>query len=338
MWRHWLLVLIAFILPTAATAEGLLRLQGTCMGTTYAVTITDSLQPASLNSIQQQVSDELERIEQIFSLYRANSELNCFNAAANGGWIRVSSDLLAVAKRAIELANQTDGAFDPTVSPLIRLWRLRQIGSDWSPPSAAAIAKTRQRVGFRYLDVRDDPRALRKLSSELQLDLNALAEGWAIDHVVDLLRHSGVNNALVELGGEFRALGQKADGQPWRIGIENPLDVSSLYATAVVDDAACATSGNYRQVIEHHGRRYGHIFDARTGAPVQHTLLSVSVIADDAATADGWATALMVLGPTEGFALAEKNGFAASFASRGAAKVQIKLTKAAVGKIILINP
>jgi thiamine biosynthesis lipoprotein len=312
------------------------RITGTCMGTSHAVSIADDLKNFPLQSLEQQVSDEFERIEQIFSLYRPHSELSHLNAAPANEWIAVSTDLLAVTKRSLNLARQANGAFDPSIGPLMRLWRLRQVSIDWSPPSAAALAETRRRIGFQHVETRDDPPAIRKGISGIELDLNALVEGWAIDRVTDLLRNQGLHNALVELGGEFRAFGHKTNGQPWKIGLENPLDPNSLYATATLTNSALATSGNYRQTIEHHGRHFGHILDARTGAPVDHNLLSVSVLAPDALTADGWATALMTLGPTEGIALAQKQGLAASFALRVGSELHIELTPAATGQIMLV--
>ena len=314
-----------------------LRFRGTCMGTTYAVTIADQLDAPSVNEIATQVGDELERIEQIFSLYRPNSELSRFNESTSTGRIEVSTDLLSVAKHALDLAGQTNGAFDPTVAPLIRLWRLRQVKSGWLPPNQAAIDETKKLVDFRLLATRATPPALRKLTTGIELDLNALVEGWAIDQVIHLLREANVKNAVVELGGEFRALGHKSSGQPWKIGIENPSRPDLLYATVRLENAALATSGNYRQAIEFKSRHYGHILDARTGKPVEHDLIAVSVLASDAMTADGWATALLVLGAADGFALAEKTGTAASFVSRVGAGIQIKITTSARGRFLLVD-
>ncbi|HEY2415833.1 MAG TPA: FAD:protein FMN transferase [Pirellulaceae bacterium] len=330
-------ILIICLAPAHAIADEAQRLRGTCMGTTYALTIADRSEKTSLTDLEAEIGDELERIEQIFSLYRPRSELSRFNAAPSGEWIEVSSDLLAVTKQAIDLARETGGAFDPTIGPLIRLWRLRQVSNDWVPPHAAAIAEARKRVGFRRLEVRDEPRAIRKLTAGMELDLNALVEGWAIDRVFDLLQRRAIKNALVELGGEFRAIGHNPDGRLWKIGIENPLELNSFYAAVVLTDAAISTSGNYRQTIEFHGRRYGHILDARTGTPVEHDLLSVSVIAHDAQTADAWATALMALGPTEGFALAQKKGLAASFSLRVGQRLHSRLTPAASNRFALTN-
>ncbi len=329
---------LGFLPAMVAAAERQETFRGTCMGTKYAVTLVDRPVELPMTTIAEQVGDELERIEQIFSLYRPNSELSRVNGTAGGEWIDLSDDLLAVTKRALKLAEETDGAFDPTVGPLVKLWRLRQANSDWSPPTREAIAKTRRRVGWRLIEIREEPPSICKLTAGVELDLNALVEGWAIDRVSELLAQKRIQNALIELGGEFRGMGHKADGQPWRIGIENPQMASALYATAAIENAAVSTSGDYRQGIEFNGRRYGHILDARTGEPVQQDLMAVSVIADDAMTADGWATALLALGPAEGLALAEKKGLAASFVLRKARTgEQIRLTTKGRGKFISVE-
>lgn len=335
----------ALTLATTFAAEQQQTIRGTCMGTKYAVTIVDSPVDLTLDQLANQVSDELERIEQIFSLYRPSSELSCVNAADSGQWIKVSSDLLAVAKRALQLAEDTGGAFDPTVAPLIQLWKLRQVSNSWSPPTQEAVAKTRQRVGWRFIELREESPAVRKLVTGVEMDLNSLVEGWAIDSMQKILVQNKIPNALLELGGEFRSLGRRADGQPWRIGVENPHEPGACYATVALENAALSTSGDYRQAIEFQGQRYSHILDARTARPIQHDLIAVSVIANDAITADGWATALLALGPAEGLSLAEEKGLAASFVLRAGRSqhtnadngIRFRLTSRATERFISID-
>jgi thiamine biosynthesis lipoprotein len=268
------------------------------------------------STLRQEVADELERIEQIFSLFRAGSELTRFNAAPAGEWINVSNDLHAVTQRALALAERTGGAFDPTVGPLVRLWRIHDLSSEWSPPAASEIARVKQQVGHHLMAVRTDPPAIRKLSAGMELDLNALVEGWALDQLAAILRSRGCHDVLIEVGGEFRGLGRRGDGEPWLVGIEDPGRLPACYATVALENAALATSGSYRQARMHRGTAYAHILDPRTGSPVQHELAAVSVLAGEGITADGWATALMVLGPVAGRELAEREDLAASFVPR----------------------
>ncbi|MCA9056119.1 MAG: FAD:protein FMN transferase, partial [Planctomycetaceae bacterium] len=179
-------------------------------------------------------------------------------------------------------------------------------------PSDDAIAKARERVGYRRLSVRLDPPALKKEVPDLELNLNAIAPGWAVDRLADLLAQHGLGNYMIDIGGEIRTGGRKSDGSSWRIGIERPADdAHSLQAAVPLDDASIATSGDYRNFYIVDGVRYSHTVDPRTGVPVRHGLASVSLIADDCTTADGLATALMVLGPDEGLQLAERLQLAA---------------------------
>ena len=224
-----------------------------------------------------------------FSLYRKDSEISRLNAAPAGNWIQVSEDLYEVAKFAVELSQQTDGAFDPTLRPLVELWQGNPLSGSWTPPSHEAIEERLQAVGVSQLEFQADSPAIKKLSSHVQLDLNALVEGWAIEHVLERLKQMGCANALFELGGEYGAMGHKTESENWKIGIEDPRARTQIYATLYLNDAALCTSGTYRQTREFAGKQYSHIIDPRTGSPIEHNLLSVSVLHPDAMTADGWA-------------------------------------------------
>jgi FAD:protein FMN transferase len=315
-----LAILLAAIVGSAMSARAHAprsyeQLHGRTMGTSFAITL-ERPESLSLDVLDSACRAELERIEQIFSLYRGDSELSRLNAARPNEWQAVSRDLARVAARALELSTLTGGAFDPTLGPLMRVWKLREVSADWEPPTQDVIDAARESVGARWVEVRLNPPAVLKLRDRVELDLNALVEGWAIDRLIERLRAHGVANALVELGGEFRGIGRRTDGQPWRIGLEDPHDPSRLYGRVTLDDAAISTSGDYRQASVVDGVRYSHIVDPRTGTPIRHDGAAVSVLADDAFTADGWATALLVLGPEEGFRLAEARRLAASFVGR----------------------
>jgi thiamine biosynthesis lipoprotein len=303
--------------------------QGRSMGTNFSMTL-NLPRLVSSDLIERECRAELERLEQIFSLYRDDSELSRLNAADPKTWHPVSTDLARVTARALELSQITGGAFDPTIGPLIRVWRLHEVADTWKPPTADAIAAARERVGARWIEVRLDPPAVRKQLDGIELDLNSLVEGWAIDHLIALMRDRGVENALVELGGEFRAIGTRPDREPWTVGLEDPFNPSRLCARVPLNDSALSTSGDYRQAIIHDGDRYSHIMDPRTGSPIRHECRAVSVLADDAFAADGWATALLVLGPQEGIQLANTHGLAASFAGQST-RSPLRMTKAAQG-------
>jgi thiamine biosynthesis lipoprotein len=170
------------------------------------------------------------------------------------------------------------------------------------------------RVGYQKLQVTESPPSVSKQQADLQLDLSAIAKGYAVDQLGELLEKRGIQDYLVEVGGELKAVGEKSEGRSWRVGIEQPdakMPESSGGQRSVkqaieIRDLAMATSGDYRNYYEKDGKRISHTIDARDGRPIRHNLASVSVLHASAMMADGYATALSVLGPDEGFALAEK--------------------------------
>ena len=323
----------------ASRADELETVSGRAMGTSYSLKYSERGQNVTKDDLAATVSDELARLESIFSLYREDSEISRFNTAPGGEWIQVSEDFYAVTKFAAELSEMTGGAFDPTLKPLVELWQGDRLSGDllsgdWKPPSHESIEAALKTVGASHLAFQVEPLAIRKESAQVQLDLNALVEGWAIERVLDLLELKGCDSALFELGGEYGAIGFKPDGELWQVGIEDPQALSKIYATLSLHDEALCTSGVYRQVRQYAGKQYGHIIDPRTGYPVDHDCLSVSVLHTDAMIADGWATALMVLGPEQGLELADKAGLAACFAHRSGSSISPKVSQRAYGKIV----
>ena len=209
----------------------------------------------------------------------------------------------------LEVSRNTQGAFDVTVGPLVNLWGFGPAGRADEMPTDEAIAECQARVGYTRLEVRQEPPALRKRRADVYVDLSAIAKGFGVDEVAKLLERHAVRSYLVEIGGEVRTRGRKPDGGGWRIGIERPVAaVREIECVVELDDRALATSGDYRNFFEREGRRYSHEIDPRTGRPVDHALISVSVLADDCLTADAWATALLVLGPDAALPTARQHG------------------------------
>ncbi|MGE3638721.1 MAG: FAD:protein FMN transferase, partial [Pirellulales bacterium] len=222
------------------------------------------------------------------------------------------------------------------VGPLVRLWHFgpdtiakANSPADIAPPQEAALQAARAVVGHQYLEVRDDPPALRKQVAGLEVDLSAVGEGYAIDHLAAAVERLGHENFLVELGGEVRASGHGPSGKPWRIAVERP-DESHANTAEIVElsNAAVATSGDYHRYFEYHGQRYSHIIDPATGRPIQHKLAAVTVAADSALVADAWDTALLVLGPERGYECAAKHNLAALFITRSGDQFAIRETPA----------
>ena len=243
------------------------------------------------------------------STYRADSEISRFNRAPAGEWFAVSAAVAEVVAASREISEKTGGAQDVTVGPLVNLWRFGPKDSASGGKKVAVHAAdgcgrfkaARERVGYKKLEVRMKPAALRKKVDGLEVDLSSIASGYTIDRLAEIMRDHGVKNFMVELGGELRAAGTRADGTPWRVAIERPLaEKREMEAAVPLVDAAMATAGGSRHFFEYEGKRYSHIIDPATGRPVEHTLASVTVAADKCVDADGWDTPLMVLGPERG--------------------------------------
>ncbi len=294
-----------------------LALQGTTMGTGYSIQVVDLPPGLERQHLQTAIDRELERVNDLMSTYRESSELSRFNRSRSKNWFAVSPALALLVEEAQQTSEASGGAFDATVGPLVNLWGFGPGGGHDSLPSDVQIAEAQARVGHEKLRVRTDPAALRKSEPALHLDLSAIAKGYGVDRIAELLDEAGVHNYLVEIGGELRGRGYNGRGQPWRIAVERPAPgVREVYSVVELRGGAMATSGDYRNFFEADGKLYSHTIDPRTGRPVNHRLASVTVLAPTAARADALATAFLVLGPETGLALAESLRTAALFILR----------------------
>ena len=307
-----LLGLLSGCEPRSRTEQ--LTLAGRTMGTTWSVVVAAPDPALDAASLETALAERLVEINALMSTYDPDSELSRFNAAPAGEWFEVHPELLEVLEIARELAALTDGALDVTIGPLVNLWGFGAAPGKRRVPDDAAIADALASSGFDRLALRSAPPALRKAGA-LYVDLSAIAKGYAVDELAELLDEAGVERYLVEIGGEIRVRGRNARGVPWQVGIERP-DASrrAVARTAIgLETGAVATSGDYRNFFSVDGVRYSHTIDPSTGRPVSHDVASVTVIHPSAAWADGWATALNVLGAERGLAVAQARGLPVSF-------------------------
>lgn len=324
--------------PAAASPRAW-TLDGPTMGTTWSVQVPRP--PAELDraALAADVEAVLTAVNQQMSTYEADSLLSRFNASSGTDWFPVSNELAAVVAHALAVSEASGGAFDVTVGPLVNLWGFGPDGRLEQVPDQAAIDAARAHVGHAQLAARQHPPALKKADARLFVDLSAIAKGHATDRVAALLDARGVGDYLVEIGGELRARGANAGGQPWRLAIEEPLTgTRAIHRVLGLSDAALATSGDYRNFFERGGVRYSHTIAPRTGRPVTHGLASVSVVAPNTTHADAMATALLVLGPEKGFELAEREGLAAYFIERDGEKFAVRHTSAFARHVLEEGP
>jgi len=261
----------------------------------------------NLSSVKQEVTDTLERINARMSTYQPDSEVTRFNRSESTDWFEVSKETAEVVQRAQELSRDSDGAFDVTVKPLVELWNFGAGRGEFKLPDEHVIQSTREQIGWEKLEVRLDPPALRKRDARIQIDLSAIAKGYAVDAVAANLQAAGFKNYFVEIGGEAVARGRKPDSAAWRVGVERPQDIGqSVQRIVELNDRAIATSGDYRNFAIVDGQRYSHEIDPATGWPIRNQVASASILAPDCMTADGLATAVMVLGPEKSAELLKK--------------------------------
>ena len=292
----------------AQTLPQMLELSGPTMGTKFNIKVFD---PPVLNEDAGFLVDQLLRkVNDQMSTYLKSSEISRFNRSDSTDWFPVSEELATVVAFSQSIAEKTDGAFDVTVGPLVNAWNFGPDRSKRKVPDVDLLEKLRQSVGFRKLSVRMDPPALKKSVPELGIDLSAVAKGYAVDRVVELLNEQGAENVFVEIGGEVSVSGNKA-GQWWKVGIQMPdaATDSVLIAHSLNvgggNDRSMATSGDYRNYFEVDGKRYSHTIDPRNGMPIEHAVASVTVVSGSCMAADAWATALNVLGPEQALQMAK---------------------------------
>lgn len=288
------------------------RFSGSTMGTTYHVTVVARAQgePLSLDreAFKRGMDAELAQINQQMSTYIADSELMRFNRSPVGEWQSLSEPLAEVLKVSQTVSDLSNGAFDISVGPLVNLWGFGPDAEPEQVPSEEELQTLLERVGYRKLEL-DEQRARRL--ADIQLDLSAVAKGYGVDHIARWIESRGFDNYLVEIGGEVYLSGVSPRGDDWRIGVEQPTLLREGGRMALtLSNIAMATSGDYRNYYERDGKRYSHTIDPRTGRPIAHKLVSVTVLAETTAEADAWATALNVLGPKAGMAVAEREKLA----------------------------
>ena len=312
--------------PPARPLGGVVHaLAGDTMGTTWSVKLT--AQPtADVPALAAMVQRALDAVVREMSPWEPLSNLSRYNRAEAGSWTALPAAAATVLRRAIEIAAATDGAFDPTLGALTDLWGFGPRPFSGQPPPREAVEGARDHGGWKRLTLDGDtlfqPGGLR-------LDLNGIAKGFGVDQAAAALERAGVKSYLVEVGGELRGTGAKPDGQPWWVELERPPTANDAPRTVVaLHDLSVATSGDYRRFFDHDGRRYAHTLDPISGAPSDHGVVSVTVLAKTCMDADAWATALTVMGPETALAFATTHDLPALIVSKAAKGLEERLSPA----------
>jgi FAD:protein FMN transferase len=294
-----------FVASGRADDLSLVTWQGQTMGSTYTVKIVDTrLTEQQAEALKIEVDQQLKEVNRQMSHYQPDSELSCFNRAPAKTPFKVSPEFARVLRQALELNRRSDGAFDPTIGPVISLWGFGAQTDVHVVPPDARLREARKQTGCQHLSMNPEHELVKDIP-ELQLNLSAIAKGFGVDEMAAVLRRHGLTNFYVSISGEVFTSGRNPKGGKWQVGISAPIlhwvPGDPTVAVLSVSGQAISTSGDYQKFfIDANGRRWSHIFDPKNGHPVQNSLGSVTVVAGNCTLADGLATTLYVLGPEAG--------------------------------------
>ncbi len=314
------LVTVALAACVAGTpARRTVEFSGPAMGTTWSVTVLPG--PGGIGgdesrAIDRDIRDQLARINQLMSTWDATSELSRFNQSSSLDPFPVAPETFEVFRWSAALWDETGGALDPTIAPLVDAWGFG-VNRDGAAPDEATVQRLRETTGMPLVELDPAGAWVRKRRPDVRCDFSALAPGYAADLIAARLEARGLTDFLIDVSGELVGRGHNEQGQPWQVAIERPQAEGRSVARVVsLRDGAMATSGDYRNFREVDGQRLTHILDPRSGRPIQHALASVTVFDALAVRADALATALMVMGPDEAMAFADRRGVPALFLIR----------------------
>ncbi len=300
------LCVLLFLSSCAVSQERVFKETRFAMYTVTSITVSSSSEKKALTAIDAAFK-EIEKLERLMNFYSKDSEITVINNNAGMGPVRVSPETFEVIDKAVFTAESTDGSFDVTVGPLVKLWDFQ----NKIVPDDKAIKERLKVVGYKniVLDKREGSVFLRKKG--MQIDLGGIVKGYSADKAVAVLKSNGIASGIVAVGGEVKAFGRKPDGTLWNIGIKNPRqksDADEILATLRLSDKAVSTSGDYEKFFEKNGTWYHHILDPKTGYPV-YRCRSATIVADDAVFTDAFATGIFVLGPQRGMEVLKRLGF-----------------------------
>jgi len=309
---YFSLALVVALL-TGCSEQPIEKLEGAAQGTTYHISYW-SQKPTNSAEIKSSIENEFAAIDKTLSNYRNDSDIETFNQTENTDSHPVDAEIVSLVRIAKTVYEASQGCYDLTVKPLFDLWGFK--GDTLTIPSDVAIHENLSNVGMDKLEIFDDNH-LRKKLPMIKVDLGSIAQGYSVERISKLLEQKGVQQYMVEIGGELKTQGVKPDGTAWRIALERPLPGQKVMHKIITmpkeQPLAVMTSGTYRHYFDDHGKRYSHILDARNGRPVIHNLVSVTVLNSNPTLADAWSTALLCLGQQDGLKAANTANIAALF-------------------------
>lgn len=303
---------LASLALCACPQDGLSRtdIAGTTMGPiVYRVVIINDENTPDESVLTTEIQNALDHVNDLMSTYKPDSDVSRFNNSDSSEWVSVHQDTARVMSKAIEISKLTDGAFDVTVARAVNLWNFGNERNPFELPSDETVEAVRSATGYQNVSVRMEPPGIKKTIAKLQIDFSAIAKGYAVDRVANVLNELGCKRFLVEVGGEVVGQGLTESNTPWRVGVEKAkMESREIEAVALLENGAMATSGDYRNIRIVGGKRYSHSIDPKTCRPTEELLATACVTANDCMTADALATALMIMGANKATSFCNENG------------------------------
>ncbi|GAA0114618.1 FAD:protein FMN transferase [Clostridium senegalense] len=285
---------ILFLVGCSKTPSEPLSRTELIMGTVCTVQIFDSKD----SSILDECFNKLTDLENLVSINKENTELDKVNNMSGKSAVSVSNDTYNIIKSGISYSSLSNGNFDITIGPIVKLWG---IGTDSARlPSDTEINEKKSFINYKNVILDDSNKTVFLKNPNMIIDLGGIAKGYAADALTDILKKHNVNSAMINLGGNLYILGNKEDGNKWRIGIQDPNDSNSTVGNLLVNDKSIVTSGVYERFFEENGKKYHHILNPKTGYPYENDLLGVTIISDKSVDGDALSTTTFALGCDEG--------------------------------------
>jgi thiamine biosynthesis lipoprotein len=298
------------------------------MDTTCTITVLSPSREKAEEAVEAAFG-KIEELEKLLNYFSYESEITKINRSAGIAPVKVSSQTLEIVKKAVDIAEYTNGAYDPTIGPVIKLWGFSSQSAAPSIPPENKIREAIKLVNYKKIHIDISKSEIFLEEKGMEIDLGGIAKGYAADMAVEVIKSKGIKTALVAVAGDIKGFGLKPNGQPWNIGIQNPKTEEDVFATLHLKDTSISTSGDYQRFFVKDGQRYHHILDPETGYPASG-IISISVIAPDGFMADGLSTGIFVLGPEKGIKLLESLGLSGLIVDSSS---EIAVTKDLKGKI-----
>ena len=329
---------LMFIVSGCTEKNRMYRESRILMDTFCSITVVGSSKEKAKEAIEAGFT-EIEKLEQLINYFSPESEVAAINRASGSNPVKVSQETLELIRKAIEIARYTNGAFDPTIGPLMRLWGFSQETINPFIPPQDEIKNAVRLIDYKKIRINESASEIFLEEKDMELDLGGIAKGYAADKALESIKAQGISAALVAVGGDIKTFGIKPDNRPWKIGIQNPrVEINEhqkagedIFLSLYLRDKAISTSGDYQRFFVVKGKRFHHILDPGTGLPAS-TVISVSVISPKGYIADGLSTAVFVLGSVKGMELLESMDLDGIIVD---AKEEILVTEKLKGKITI---